>query len=269
MKILHLLIIGALICLIIPAAAGDSLTATLSAGSGSPGTPPQDASAYIGQAKAAVAERNWTGVLLITTRGLAYYPDNADLLCLQGYSYRKIGEYPQAIAAVSKGILLDPKSVRYANRGYGYLALGNYTAALADAETGIALNASYPTTYGVKALALQGMGRNTGALVATEQALALDPGSAHYWQVKGILLAAGGDCTGARDALEQSLAIDPGYTLPWPGFSSASESLAALNSTCTPATQFPSYPSPTKSPVSGTIAVISVIGVLIAIGMRK
>ena len=68
------------------------------------------------------------------------------------------------LRSVSQGILLDPKPVRYANRGYGYLALGNNTAALADAETGISLNAHYTTTYGVKALALQGMGRNPEAL---------------------------------------------------------------------------------------------------------
>ncbi|MGD0079201.1 MAG: tetratricopeptide repeat protein [Methanoregula sp.] len=268
MKILQLLIIGALICFIMPAGAGDTLTATLSVGSGSPGMPPQNASVYISDAKAAVAERNWTDVLLVTTRGIAWYPDNADLLCIQSYSYRKMGQYAKSVDIVSKGILLDPKPVRYANRGYSYLALGNYQAALADAETGIALNASYPATYSVKALALQGMGMNTGALAAIEQALALDPESAHYWHVKGVLLAAGGNCTDAREALEKSLVIDPDYTLPWPGFSGARESLAALDSTCTPATQASSHPPPTKSTASG-IAVISVAGALIVLGMRK
>jgi len=126
-----------LFCLIIPAGAQNSLTATLSTGTGSPGTPPQDASVYISEAKAAVAERNWTSALLLSTRGVTWYPDNADLLCLQGYSYRKMGQYVKSVEVVSKGILLDPKPVRYANRGYGYLALGNYTAALSDAEAGI------------------------------------------------------------------------------------------------------------------------------------
>ena len=106
-------------------------------------------------------------------------------------------------------------------------------------KPGIALNTSYPAAYAVKALALQGIGRNTEALAATDQALALDPGNAHYWHVKGILLAAGGNCTGAREALERSLDLDPDYTLPWPGFSGARESLAAMNSSCTPGTQSP------------------------------
>jgi tetratricopeptide (TPR) repeat protein len=178
-----------------------------------------------------------------------------------------MGQYAQSVESVSRGIELDPKPVRYA-RGYAYLALGNYSAALADAETGIVLNASYPVTYAVKALALQGMGRNTEALAATDQAFALDPGNAHYWHVKGILLAASGNCTGAQEALERSLEIDPDYTLPWPGFSGARESLASLNSSCIPVTRPSSLPR-AKSPVGGMIPVVGVIGAVIAIRMRK
>jgi tetratricopeptide (TPR) repeat protein len=180
-----------------------------------------------------------------------------------------MGQYAKSVAVVSKGILLDPKPVRYANRGYGFLALGNYSAALADAETGISLNAAYPTTYGVKALALKGMGKTTEALAAVDQALALDPESAHYWHVKGVLLAAGGNCTGAREALERSLALDPDYTLPYPGFPSARENHDALNTTCTPATQVPADTPPTKSPAGAGIAVAGILGALLAVVIRK
>ena len=139
-KILLLLCI--MFCLIIPVASGDAITAKFSAGTGSLEAPPQNASIYISEAKAAISERNWTSALLITTRGTTWYPENADLLCLQGYNYRKMGQYEKSVDIVSKGILLDPLPVRYANRGYGYLALGNYPAALTDAETGIALDAN-------------------------------------------------------------------------------------------------------------------------------
>ncbi|MFA4825156.1 MAG: tetratricopeptide repeat protein [Methanoregula sp.] len=259
-----------LLCLIIPAEAGNSLTATLSTGTGTPEVPPQDAAAYISDAKVAVAERNWTSALLLTTRGVTWYPDNADLLCLQGYAYRKMGQYAKSVEVVSKGIQLDPKPVRYANRGYGYLALGNYSAALVDAETGISLNANYPTTYGVKALALQGMGRNPEGLTAIDRALLLDPENAHYWHVKGALLTASGNCTGAREDLEKSLGFDPDYTLPYPAFSSARESLASMSTTCMPATatQATKLPSPTKSSL-GAIAVLGIVGALFVVGMRK
>jgi tetratricopeptide (TPR) repeat protein len=222
-------------------------------------------SRYISTAKAAVTGENWTSSLLITTQGIAWYPDNAELLCIQGYTYRKMGQYQKSVDVVSHAILLDPKPVRYANRGYGYLALGNYSAALADAESGIALNASYPVTYGVKALALNRMGKNSEALAAIDEALSLTPDSAHYWHVKGRILASGGDCTGAAAALERSIALDSGYVLAYPGFGSASENLAALNTTC------PSSPAATtsmKSPL-GWIAVAGIIGAMLVSNARR
>jgi len=263
------LLLWILFCLVIPAASGDAITAKFSAGSGSLETPPQNASVYISEAKAAVAEWNWTSALLITTSGIAWYPDNADILCLQGYSYRKMGQYEKSVEIVSKGILLDPKPVRYANRGYGYLALGNYTAALADVETGIALDANYTTNYGVKALALKGMNRNIESLAAIDKALALEPDNAHYWHVKGNLLATNGNCTGARENLEKSIAIDSDYNLPYPGFPSARVNLLELNTTCIPAaTQAPVSPSPTKASLGG-IAVVGCMVALLVVGTRK
>jgi tetratricopeptide (TPR) repeat protein len=169
-----------------------------------------------------------------------------------------MGQYAKSVDLVSAGIRRDPEPVRYANRGYGYLALGNYSAALADAEAGIALNASYATTYSVKALALQGLGRNAEAPAAIGSALALDPENAHYWHVKGRVLMAGGNCTGARESLERSLALDPGYDLPYPGFMSARENLAALDALCAPATP---VPAAAKSSAGG----IAAAGVAIAL----
>jgi len=222
-----------LLCLFIPAVSAASATADISSvAADTSGPPPQDVSVYISEAKAATAGANWTGALIITTRGLAWYPDNADLLCLQGYTYRKMGQFQRSVDVISQAIPLDPKAVRFANRGYGYLALKNYSAALADADTGISLDADYITNYGVKALALQGLGRNTEALLAIDKALALAPDTAHYWHVKGRILAAQGDCSGAVASLKKSREIDPDYVLPYPGFGSAGENLAALNTTC-------------------------------------
>lgn len=264
-----ILLLCILFCLIITVASGDVITAKFSAGTGSLEAPPQNASIYISEAKAAVAERNWTSALLITTRGTTWYPDNADLLCLQGYSYRKMGQYEKSVDIVSKSILLDPLPVRYANRGYGYLALGTYPAALADAEIGISLNANYTTSYGVKALALKSMNRNIDALAAIDKALAFEPENAHYWHVKAGLSANSGNCTGAREALEKSLALDPVYNLPYPGFTSALDDLAALNTSCIPAaTQARASPSPTKSSLGG-IAVVGCMIAILVVGTRK
>jgi tetratricopeptide (TPR) repeat protein len=265
MNILPLLILCALIGPVVPASAAEPLTSGISVAAATTEFPPYNVSVYLSDSQAAVAERNWTNALFLTTRGLAWYPDNAELFCLQGYSYRKLGQYQKSVDAVSEGIRRDPGPVRYANRGYGYLALGNYSAALRDAEAGIALNASFPATHGVKALALQGMGRNAEALAAIDSALALDPENAHYWHVKGRLLLAGGNCTGARAALETSLSLDPNYDLPYPGFTGTAETLAALNSTCTPA---PPAPAPTQSSAGG-VAAAGVMVALLVSGIRR
>jgi tetratricopeptide (TPR) repeat protein len=255
-----------LLCLLTAAAAAAPAVAGVSsAAADTSGTPPQDAPAYIAEAKAAVAESNWTLALTVTTRGLAWYPDNPDILCLQGYTYRKMGQYQKSVDTISKAIPLDPKAVRYANRGYGYLALGNYSAALDDAETGISLDANYTANYGVKALALSGLGRNGEALAAVDAALAQSPESAHYCHVKGVVLAAGGDCTGAQAALERSIAINREYVLPWPGFDTAEEKLAAVKTGCSPA---PAGTTPAKSPL-GWVAVAGAAGAVMALGWRK
>lgn len=252
-------------CLWIPAAGAAPDAGLFSAAGDTQGPPPKEVDAYIASAQAAVAIRDWPEVLIITTRGLAWYPDNADLLCLQGYSYRKMGHYQKSVDAISKGILADPKPVRYANRGYGFLALGNSTAALANAQEGIRLDASYTTSYGVGALALHGLGRDDGALAMIDTAIGMDPQSAHYWHVKGIVLAARGDCAGARAALEESLALDPDYSLPWPGFPSTQESRDGLSATCPPA---PDGKSPAQSP-AGLAAFVAVVVIVAWAGMRR
>jgi len=234
-------------------------------GGGDPGTPPQDAKAFAADAQAAVAEGDWPLALSITTRGLAYFSHDAELLCLQGYTLRKLGQYQKAVDAVSVAIPLDPRPVRYANRGYAYLALGNYSAALADADEGIRLNAAYTTSYGVRALALHGLGRESEALVAVDTAMEQEPASAHLLNVKGLILAAQGDCEGAATAFTASRALDPAYSLPWPGFISAEQGLKALDASCR---QTPDGQSPAQSP-EGLAAFVAVVAVVVWAGMRR
>jgi tetratricopeptide (TPR) repeat protein len=261
----YLILLLIVFCLLIPAGVAAPTASIVSAPADTSGTPPQAATAYINETMAAEADLNWTSALVITTHGLAWYPDNAELLCLQAYSYRKMGYYQQAVDDVSRAILVDPRPVRFANRGYAYLAQKNYTAALADADSGIALNATYPVSYSVKALALQSLGRNTEALAAINTAVSLAPDSAHYWHVKGRILAARGDCTGAADALEKSLEINPDYVLPYPGFGSAAGGLAALKTVCVPA----SAATPVAKSPLGCMAVAGVIGAVVATGRKQ
>lgn len=262
----------AIALVLIGGAGAQTVAATYSSGAGTPDDPPRDATAFITDAKAAEAIRDWPNVLSITTRGLAWYPENPELLCLQGYAFRKTGQYQKAVDSVSRAIQLDPRPVRYANRGYAYLALRNYSAAYADAEAGIAMNASFTTNYAVKALALLGRPYDRIAVwndagPAAETAVLQSPDSAHYWQVKGRTLAAQRACAAARTAYEQSLALDPEYALPWPGFGSAREDLAALNTTCIPVTiaddsaLTPALPSPGWEAAALFAVLIAVVAV--------
>lgn len=207
---------------------------------------------------ALMARKNWTGLIALAGEGIAVYPDDAELYCLRGYAYRKIGRYEDAVNDTTIGIDLDNRPARYANRGYAFLALGRYRDALDDADAAISLNASYPSSYGVKAIALAGLSNISGAEDAVDTGLALDLANPFFWQVKGEILARAGNCSGAREALGISLVIQPdNRDLPWPGYPNAADEFGELNSTCQ---AVPSGPLPTRSPfpaaaVTGALAI--------------
>ncbi|MDN5340790.1 MAG: hypothetical protein PWQ30_1899 [Euryarchaeota archaeon] len=206
------------------------------------------------RAAAAVAEEDWDEVLTATGEGLAGEPDNVSLLCIRGYALRKLGHYPEAVAAVSTAIALDPKPVRYMNRGYAYLAMGDYSAALADVEAALRVDPDNATARGIEALALAGLGDLAGAESAVDRGLALAPESAHLWHIRGEVLLAAGNATGAAAALNRSLEIDPDYSLPWPGMTTAEEDLAAAMQAA----------APTPAPPAGVLLPV-VAGLLVAL----
>ena len=230
--VLSLMVIGTLAVVPAVTAAGpEGTNAQEIIPAGSP-----DASAYIAWIKAADAKRDWSESNRLVTEALALYPDNATLLCMNGYSLRKAGRYEEAVTRVSEAINLDPEPVRYANRGYSYLALGDYNNALADADRGISLDEKYPVDYSVRALALAGLGRQTEAILAIDKGLGRVPENsseaAYFQDVLGKVLGSMGECQGARTAFERSIALDPAIDLPWPAFPGARTDLAVLRVIC-------------------------------------
>jgi tetratricopeptide (TPR) repeat protein len=268
-----LLILCCLIAVIVvPVHASNDLTAKIVVSAPTPDQVTPNITEFTRLLRGAIAERNWTEALTISKTAATAYPENPDFVCNGGYALRKLGRFEESVDQVSKGCILDPKPIRFANRGYGYLAMGNLTAALADADAGIALNASYPTSYAIRALALQGMGNTSEALIAINHAVELEPKNAHYWHVRGKILADAGDCEAARASLERSIALDPNYDLPWPGFSNASTSLAALDSTWMPATKqnitgssASGMGSPGTTPTKSPLGAVAVAGLAIAL----
>lgn len=191
-----------------------------------------NATEYETPGKSLMAERNWSGVITITSEGLVFYPYNPELLCLQAYAMRKTGHYQEAVDLVSLAIPNDTRPVRYSNRGYALLAMGKNQDAINDANSALALNSSYATAYALKAFAL----RNTGNLSAAEEtihkAITIEPDNAHYLHIQGGILADRGNCRGAIDAYRHSININPAYDLPWPGLSNATADLEKTEIMC-------------------------------------
>jgi tetratricopeptide (TPR) repeat protein len=193
-----------------------------------------NATGYENLGKALVAEKNWSGVIAVTSEGLVLYPYNPELLCLKGYAMRKTGHYQESVDLISRAIPNDTRPVRYANRGYALLAMGKNQDAIRDADSALALDSSYTTAYALKAHALRNSGNLSKALETIERALAIEPDNAYYLHVKGGILADMGDCPGAIDAYQHSIRINPGYDLPWPGLSNATADLEKTETWCHP-----------------------------------
>ena len=172
------------------------------------------AAAYEHQGMAQMAQRDWSGIITTTDEGLAIYPDDGELYCLRAYALRKTGYFAEAVDNTSRGILLDPKPVSYANRGYALLALGRNEDALHDADTAITLNKSYAPAYGVKAIALIRMNNLTGAEQVIDTVMPLDPENPLFWQLKAKIASAEGNCTTATVAFHRLIEINPDYDLP-------------------------------------------------------
>lgn len=190
------------------------------------------ASQCIAQGQEYNLEENWNMSIKTADECLAKYPDDPEVLCIKAYALRKISKSTDAIALLNKAIAEEPNAVRLASRGYAYLAAGNATSALLDAEKAIALDPSYATAYGIKALSCLSLGQINEAASAVKIALSLKPDSAHYWHIQGLVYQKQGNCTGAISALRKSVSIDPNYNLPWPEMPGADQDLASEEQEC-------------------------------------
>ena len=196
---------------------------------------PGGAAFYITLMKNALARGDYEASRTLGSEGLARYPENATLLTLEGYTLRKTGHYSDAADMLSDAIRIAPSPDRYASRGYAFLARGEYGHALMDAEQGISLDPGFSESYGVKALALQGLGQHAGALSSIEKGLDLEGNgsrAALFEDIKGKVLIGMNDCTGAKEAFETALAMDASCELPWPAFPGAKADLEMIQAVC-------------------------------------
>jgi len=64
--------------------------------------------AGLAQARAAIAARDYPGAIRILYGASQSNPQNADVQNLLGYSYRMLGQYPQAFVYYDKALAIDP-----------------------------------------------------------------------------------------------------------------------------------------------------------------
>jgi tetratricopeptide (TPR) repeat protein len=180
----------------------------------------------------AIAARNWTGLHSIAQNGLSLDNEDPVFYTMEGYAYRKLGNYTGALAADTRALEIQPNPVRYANRGTTYLALGNYSAALSDGQASVALDPGYGDAYALEAMAYLGMNRTTDAQEAIDHSFALEPENPSYWHVQGLIALTAGNCTLAIESLQRSIILDPDYSLPWPTMQNATQDLATAQARC-------------------------------------
>jgi len=60
------------------------------------------------KARAAVAAKNWSGAIALLYPMSQSSPQDADVENLLGYSYRMLGQYPQAFTYYGKALAIDP-----------------------------------------------------------------------------------------------------------------------------------------------------------------
>ncbi|HEY5210586.1 MAG TPA: tetratricopeptide repeat protein [Stellaceae bacterium] len=73
--------------------------------------PPQAAAGEqmdLTKARAAIAAKNWSGAIAILYPISQSSPQDADVENLLGYSYRMLGQYPQAFTYYNKALAIDP-----------------------------------------------------------------------------------------------------------------------------------------------------------------
>lgn len=60
------------------------------------------------KARAAITAKNWSGAIAILYPISQSQPQNADVENLLGFSYRMLGQYPQAFAYYNRALAIDP-----------------------------------------------------------------------------------------------------------------------------------------------------------------
>ncbi len=144
---------------------------------------------------------------------LRQQPRNSDAQNLLGLTRFQQNDFPGAVAALKRAVMLRPEAEYLRNLGMALRADGQLEAALSAYRRAAALRPDMAETQFNLGNLLSAMDRSEDAVGAFRAALAIRPDHAASWQnLGGALLALRQDAEAAA-ALERALALQPGQPI--------------------------------------------------------
>jgi tetratricopeptide (TPR) repeat protein len=139
-------------------------------------------------------------------------PSNADTYAYRGDAHRLCCAYELAVADLTQAIQLCPSRGRdYVNRGLVYQLQGDYQAAVADFTEAIRLNPQDPVAHTHRGSARAAQNEDNRAIADFTEAIRLDP--QHFWayENRAQILCLQGDYSQAIADYSQVLTLNPNH----------------------------------------------------------
>jgi tetratricopeptide (TPR) repeat protein len=140
-------------------------------------------------------EGQWERAIQKYREAIAIDSNNGRAHTNLGYALNRVGQFEQAIAALTKAISLTNQDVHlyriYDLRGFSKVKLTDYAGAIADYTSSLSYNTDDPPTFLHRAQARAQIGELSKALQDVNKALRLDPENHHAIRLKRRLEADG------------------------------------------------------------------------------
>jgi Flp pilus assembly protein TadD len=152
---------------------------------------------------------NYPGAVRAYERGLAVEPENVELLNALGFALFQQGKSQEAIVALEKAVLVDPKHWKsHNNLALASIDVGDLAVAEAHYRESLALK-EQPAIYNDLGFVLERQGLLDEAAAAYEKSIKLDPRSASANYNLGAMLARRSKFAEAERHLRAAIKADP------------------------------------------------------------
>jgi Flp pilus assembly protein TadD len=172
---------------------------------------------------------NYPGAVRAYERGLAVEPENVELLNALGFALFQQGKSQEAIVALEKAVLVDPKHWKsHNNLALASIDVGELEIAEAHYRDSLALK-EQPAIYNDLGFVLERQGLLDEAAAAYEKSIKLDPASASANYNLGAMLARSGKFAEAERYLRAAIKADPAQAAAHRALAQVLEKLGRTN----------------------------------------